>query len=519
MNNSKDISIDNINVSVPNKQLLINTKLKVSYGRKYALIGHNGLGKSTLLKQINEKILPIPTNIDIFYVDQEIDFDGNETIYNIVLSANRKRNKLMKKLNSLEEELVDEDKLNEYNQTLEELEKLDYSKDESMIRKILYGLGFESYQQDLKYNQFSGGWKMRVALARGLYMRPTLLMLDEPTNHLDLNTVIWLTDYLSSSWKKTLIVVSHDINFINSICTDIIHLENKQLNYYKGNYYKFRQEYEKNQRQIENDWNKIQNKIKEMRKKSTKKEIVDEFIKKNKDKEPIKPYRVRINFKEPTIIKWPALFMKKVTYGYSEDKFLLKNISLKLSEDDKITIVGKNGVGKSTLLKLLAGEINDPLKGEVLRNPNLKIGYYTQHMADKLPLDKTPIQHLQEVNNNLQMEDARKLLGTIGLEGKLHHTTISLLSGGQKARVLLATINAITPHVLLLDEPTNHLDIESIDALIEGINNFKGPVIVITHNIELISKTECRIMELVDQKLHEIDFDDYYEKVLGEINS
>ena len=518
MDNSKDISIENVNLSVPNKQLLVNTKLKIAYGRKYALIGHNGLGKSTLLKQINDKIIPVPSNIDIFYVDQEIDFDGDETIYNTVLNANRKRTKLMKKLNDLEDNLDDDKQVEEYNQTLEELEKLDYSKDESIIRKILFGLGFEPNQQDKKFKEFSGGWKMRVALARGLYMKPTLLMLDEPTNHLDLNTVIWLTDYLAT-WKKTLLIVSHDINFLNSICTDIIHLENKQLHYFKGNYDKFKKEYEKQQREIDNEWKKVQNKVKEMRKKSTKKEIVDEFIQKNKDKEPIKPYRVKINFKEPTAIKWPALYMKKLSYGYSEDKLLLKNISLKLSEDDKITIVGKNGVGKSTFLKLLAGEINDPLKGEVLKNPNLKIGYYTQHMADRLPLDKTPIQHLQEVNQNLQMEDARKLLGTIGLEGKLHHTIISLLSGGQKARVLLATINAIIPHVLLLDEPTNHLDIESIEALIDGINSFKGPVIIITHNIELISKTDCRIMELVDQKLNEIEFEDYYEKVLEEINS
>ncbi|QKF94253.1 ABC transporter [Fadolivirus algeromassiliense] len=524
MANQKDISLTNVSISVPRKTLIHNTDLKIAYGRKYGLIGRNGLGKSTLLKQLSERIIPIPNNIDMFYVTQELEFDKDKTIYQIVLDANRKRMKLLNRLNQLTQILEDdendnmnEDIMDEYRKTSDKLKSIDYMKDESIIRKILFGLGFEHLDQDKKFSQFSGGWKMRVSIARGLYMKPTLLMLDEPTNHLDLNSVIWLTDYLVNTWKKTLIIVSHDTNFLNEICTDIIHLENKKLTYYKGNYYSFKRAYEQNIREMENEWNKIQKRVKEMQKKNIPKTEVMKFLEKNECFEPPKAYKVNIKFPLASEIKWPSLSLSNISFGYN-DNTLFKDVDLSLFENEKITIVGKNGVGKSTLLQILMGTLK-PIKGEVVKDSRVRIGFYNQHVSDVLPRDITPIDYLKTINGNLSDNDCRKALGSIGLPGETHLQLINTLSGGQKARVVLASLQIMNPHILLLDEPTNHLDIESIDSLISGINSFNGAVIMITHNINVIKETKSQIYELYDGTLNSIEFDEYYENVLDEINN
>lgn len=523
MSNQKDISLENISVSVPGKTLIENTDFKVSYGKKYALMGANGLGKSTLLKQIADKTIPIENNIDIFYVDQELDFDPNKTVFQIVLDANRKRKKLMNKLDKLNKLMEDETNENadqtaeDYNKTLNELQSMDFMKDESIIRKILCGLGFNQKEQEMKFSQFSGGYKMRVSLATGLYMRPTLLLLDEPTNHLDLNAVIWLTDYLINVWKKSLIVVSHDAYFLNEICTDIIHLENKKLTYYKGNYHTFKKTYDQQIKTLENEWNKIQKRAKEMQKKSVPKSEVQKFMETNAHLEPPKVYKVNIMFPEATEIKWPSLTLSDVTFGYG-DKILFNNIDLSLFENEKITIVGANGSGKSSLMQVMTGQLK-PISGQITKDPRLRIGFYNQHVSDILPQDKTPIEFLQSVNKNMAELDIRKVLGTIGLAGPIHLQQLSTLSGGQKARVVLGSLCIMNPHILLLDEPTNHLDIESIESLIKAINKFNGAVIMITHNIDVIQKTNSQIYKLENNKLTNIDFDDYYVDVLEEINN
>lgn len=519
MANQKDISLTNISISVPGKTLISNTDFKISYGRKYGLIGRNGLGKSTLLKHIEERILPIENNISIFYVTQELEFDKDKTIFQIVLDANKNRTRLMNKLDRLTKMMEDdntEELSNDYNKTMEKLRTIDYMKDESIIRKILYGLGFNQLEQDMKFSQFSGGWKMRVSLARGLYMKPTLLLLDEPTNHLDLNSVIWLTDYLSHEWKKTLIIISHDTYFLNEICTDIIHLENKKLTYYKGNYHSFKKSYDQHIRELENEWNKIQKRVKEMQKKNTTKVDVIKFIQKNAHLEPPKAIKVNITFPKATEIKWPSLTLSNIAFGY-ENKILFKNLDLSLFENEKITIVGKNGVGKSTLIQIIMG-ILKPLTGEITKDSRVRIGFYNQHVADVLPLNQSPVEYLKIINKDLSDNDCRKILGSIGLPGETHLQEIGTLSGGQKARVVLASLNIMNPHILLLDEPTNHLDIESIESLINAINKFNGAVIMITHNIDVIKATNSQIYQLADQCLTQVDFDEYYNDVLEEIN-
>ena len=533
MSNQKNILFTDITISVPNKTLIANSDLKITYARKYGLVGRNGSGKSTLLKYISERKIPIDKSIDIFYVTQELDFDPNKTIFQIVSDAHRKKNKLLNKLDELTKQMENDNEnddnenddnenddnnmkiMEEYTKTMEKLNLIDYAKDESIIRKILFGLGFEHEQQDMKFSQFSGGWKMRVALARGLYMKPILLLLDEPTNHLDLNSVIWLTDYLVKSWKKSLIIVSHDIHFLNEICTDMIHLENNKIQYYKGNYDMFKNAYGHHKRELENEWTKIQRKVKEMQKKNAPKLEVTKFLEKNIMYAPIKPYKVNIKFPQAGDIKWPSLSLLDITFGY-ENKPLFENINLSLFENEKMTIVGKNGVGKSTLLEIIMGNAK-PLSGEIIKDSKLRIGYYNQHLSDILPNNKTPIEFLLAKNKNLRELDTRKLLGSVGLVGKIHTQKLGTLSGGQRARVVIALICAMNPHILLLDEPTNHLDIESIESFIEAINNFNGAVIMITHNIDVIQKTNSKILKLNNKTLNEIDFDEYYDDVLLEI--
>ncbi len=506
--NSKDILITNINISVSTKTLIRNSELKLPYGSKIGLCGANGLGKTTLLNEIATRKIPIPKHIDLFIVNQEHPFDENKTIYDIVSDANFKKVKILKKLDVLNSDIEFE----KYNQLQEKLLNLESSKDEPIIRKLLNGIGFTREQQNQPFGMFSGGWKMRVAIARGLYMQPHVLLLDESSNHLDLTAMIWLTHYLQK-WKKTLLVVSHDTHFLDQVCHKIIHIENQQLNYYHGNYSSFKKAYHLNTLEKEKQWLKIQKKKKELQKKNTKKEVVDQFIKDNSQFEPSKIYKVKMTFNAPSIIKSPYLSLENITFGY--DTILFKNINLQIDHTSRYQILGKNGVGKTSLLHLIAGEISN-YDGEIIKSPNLVIGYYNQHLTDSLPLDKTPVQYLLE--NKITIADAQKYLGSIGLEGKLHHKKIAHMSGGQKSRIMLANIRARNPHLLLLDEPTNSLDVESIDALILAINEFRGAVIMITHNLDVIDKTDFKLLHLKNHTFNEVEYCDYYDEVINAID-
>nr|XP_003422505.1 LOW QUALITY PROTEIN: ATP-binding cassette sub-family F member 1 [Loxodonta africana] len=488
-----------------------------------------------LLKHIANRALSIPPNIDVLLCEQEVVADETPAVQ-AVLRADTKRLKLLEEERRLQGQLEqgDDAAAERLEKVYEELRATGAAAAEAKARRILAGLGFDPEMQNRPTQKFSGGWRMRVSLARALFMEPTLLMLDEPTNHLDLNAVIWLNNYLQG-WRKTLLIVSHDQGFLDDVCTDIIHLDAQRLHYYRGNYMTFKKMYQQKQKELLKQYEKQEKKLKELKaggkstkqaEKQTKEALTRKQQKcrrKNQDEESQeapellkrpKEYTVRFTFPNPPPLSPPVLGLHGVTFGYEGQKPLFKNLDFGIDMDSRICIVGPNGVGKSTLLLLLTGKLT-PTRGEMRKNHRLKIGFFNQQYAEQLRMEETPTEYLQR-GFNLPYQDARKCLGRFGLESHAHTIQICKLSGGQKARVVFAELACREPDVLVLDEPTNNLDIESIDALGEAINEYKGAVIIVSHDARLITETNCQLWVVEEQSVSQIDgdFEDYKREVL-----
>ncbi|XP_039977465.1 ATP-binding cassette sub-family F member 1 isoform X2 [Xiphias gladius] len=536
LENASDIKLERFSISAHGKELFVNADLLIVAGRRYGLVGPNGKGKTTLLKHIANRALSIPPNIDVLLCEQEVVADDTPAVQ-AVLKADTRRLKLLEEEKQLQCRLEKgEDNVAErLEKVYEELRAIGAAAAEAKARRILAGLSFTPEMQNRPTKRFSGGWRMRVSLARALFMEPTLLMLDEPTNHLDLNAVIWLNNYLQG-WKKTLLIVSHDQSFLDDVCTDIIHLDNQKLYYYRGNYLTFKKMYVQKQKELQKQYEKQEKKLKVLKAggKSTKqaekqtKEALTRKQQKGKKKggqeeesqeatellKRPKEYTVKFTFPNPPPLSPPILGLHSVDFGYEGQKPLFKNVDFGIDMASRICIVGPNGVGKSTLLLLLTGKLN-PTKGEMRKNHRLKVGFFNQQYADQLNMEETATEYLMR-NFNLPYQDSRKCLGRFGLESHAHTIQISKLSGGQKARVVFAELSCRQPDVLILDEPTNNLDIESIDALSEAINEYKGAVIIVSHDARLITETQCQLWVVEDCTANQIDgdFDDYKREVL-----
>lgn len=531
-----DIKIENFTISAKGNDLFVNANLLIAHGRRYGLVGPNGHGKTTLLRHIATRAFAIPPNIDVLLCEQEV-VATDKTAIDTILEADEKRNKLLAKSKELEDQFATGDMSvqEELNDTFAELKAIGAYSAEARARRILAGLGFSEEMQNRPTNKFSGGWRMRVSLARALYLEPTLLMLDEPTNHLDLNAVIWLDNYLQG-WKKTLLIVSHDQSFLDNVCNEIIHLDQKKLHYYKGNYSMFKKMYVQKRREMIKEYEKQEKRLKELKahgqsKKAAEKkqkEVLTRKQEKNKSKQQKqddddgpqellarpKEYIVKFRFPEPSQLQPPILGIHNVTFAYEGQKPLFVNSDFGIDLTSRVAIVGPNGVGKSTFLKLLLGEL-EPQKGEQRKNHRLRVGRFDQHSGEHLTAEESAAEYLQRLFN-LQHEKARKALGSFGLVSHAHTIKMKDLSGGQKARVALAELCLSAPDVLILDEPTNNLDIESIDALGEAINEYEGGVIIVSHDERLIRETGCTLYVIEDQTINEIDgeFDDYRKEVL-----
>ncbi|XP_056153879.1 ATP-binding cassette sub-family F member 1 [Lampris incognitus] len=536
LENASDIKLERFSISAHGKELFVNSDLLIVAGRRYGLVGPNGKGKTTLLKHIANRALSIPPNIDVLLCEQEVVADDTPAVQ-AVLKADTRRLKLLEEERQLQALLEKgEDSVAErLEKVYEELRAIGAAAAEAKARRILAGLSFTPEMQNRPTKKFSGGWRMRVSLARALFMEPTLLMLDEPTNHLDLNAVIWLNNYLQG-WKKTLLIVSHDQSFLDDVCTDIIHLDNQKLYYYRGNYLTFKKMYVQKQKELQKQYDKQEKKLKDLKAggKSTKqaekqtKEALTRKQQKGKKKggaeeesqestellKRPKEYTVKFTFPNPPPLSPPILGLHSVVFGYEGQKPLFKNVDFGIDMESRICIVGPNGVGKSTLLLLLTGKLN-PTKGEMRKNHRLKVGFFNQQYADQLNMEEAATEYLMR-NFNLPYQDSRKCLGRFGLESHAHTIQISKLSGGQKARVVFAELACRQPDVLILDEPTNNLDIESIDALSEAINEYKGAVIIVSHDARLITETQCQLWVVEDCTVNQIDgdFEDYKREVL-----
>jgi len=551
--NALDIVIPDLSISAHKKELFLNAELSIVHGRRYGLVGPNGAGKSTLLKMIAAGQLHIPPRIDYLYVEQEVVADDSPAV-DAVLRADKERwdlvqeeKQIMAALDKLGPGKGDDKLDTRLGEVHAQLAAIGAASAESRARRILFGLGFDGEMQTRATKFFSGGWRMRISLARALFIEPTLLMLDEPTNHLDLNAVIWLDDYLQK-WKKTLLIVSHDQEFLNSVCQEIIHLDSKKLVSYRGNYDSFKEQETIRRKQLQKDWEKQEKKLRELKNKGITKQNAEKAQLKAKSREPgarskkqeaaaaasgglesgesqvklierPRDYAVVFSFPEVVHLSPPILEVRDVDFQYKPElPWLFRGLNFGLDMNSRVCIVGPNGSGKSTILKIITGEVNPPV-GEVRRNPRLRVGVYNQHFVERLPMDEDPVTYLRRLFNEETYQSVRNKLGKYGLEGHAHTIPIRDLSGGQKARVVFVELSFMAPHLLFLDEPTNNLDIESIDALCDALREYNGGVILVSHDARLIETTECQLWVVEDQGLTpwEAGFANYRQHLLTKL--
>lgn len=560
-----DIKVHSLNVRAKGKLLLENTTLTIAAGRRYGLVGPNGKGKSTLLRLIARRQIPVPENLDVLLVEQEVVGTEQSALASVVaadvelMELREEEAEINRKLQGLDlnggsaegeasgkaaEEDGEEDMAHRLTEIYERMQEIGGSSAEARASKILHGLGFTEAMQKRSTNSFSGGWRMRISLARALYIQPTVLLLDEPTNHLDLRAVLWLEEYLTR-WKKTLVVVSHDRDFLNTITTDIIHLHDERLHYYRGNFAQFEEMYEQRRREVNKEFEKYQKQMKAAKKSGSKanadKVAKDAKAKQNrKDKrsggaDEAKPsdaprqwndYTVKFEFPSPPELPPPLMQLIDVNFKYpGRDDFGLADLNIGIDMGSRVAIVGPNGAGKTTLMNLLAGDL-EPSEGEQRKSHKLRVGRYAQHFVDTLDMSVSPVEYLMNrfPEAGLKPEGMRAILGRFGLSGHHHLQPIAKLSGGQKARVVFAAISLANAHILLLDEPTNHLDMQSIDALADALEEFEGGVIIISHDSRLLSRvcddaerSEVWLVEDGTVERYDGDFDDYKTDLIKEI--
>ncbi|KAK1030733.1 ATP-binding cassette, regulator of translational elongation [Friedmanniomyces endolithicus] len=506
---SKDIKVDGIDITIGGKRILTDTNLTLAFGRRYGLVGQNGIDKSTLLRALSKREVAIPTHISILHVEQEIAGDDTPALQ-AVLDADvwrkhllREQEKLTKELAELEAERssmadtsADAAKLDKHREGLDitlsdvqgKLSEMESDKAEPRAASILAGLGFSHERQQFATKTFSGGWRMRLALARALFCEPDLLLLDEPSNMLDVPSITFLSNYLQG-YPSTLLVVSHDRAFLNEVATDIIHQHSERLDYYKGanfdSFYASKEERRKTaKREYENQMavrQHLQAFIDKFRYNAAKSSEAQSRIKKL-EKMPVldapeAEYSVHFKFPDVEKLSPPIIQMANVSFGYTPDKPLLRNVDLDVQLDSRIGIVGPNGAGKTTALKLLIGALS-PSAGLISQNPRLRIGFFAQHHVDALDLNTSAVGFMAAKYPGKSDEEYRRHLGAFGITGMTGLQKMELLSGGQKSRVAFACLGLTNPHILVLDEPSNHLDIEAMDALSVALQNFGGGVLM-----------------------------------------
>lgn len=524
---STDIRCEGIRIRLGKTLLLDNTDLILLTGHKYGLIGRNGAGKTTLLRALSEHELEgVSPFMQILHVEQEI-VAGNETPLQVLLSTDVERELLLKE----EQELLkrnDDEANNRLNDVYARLDAIDAHSAESRAATILHGLSFTREMMNSPTTSLSGGWRMRVALARALFVEPDVLLLDEPTNHLDLFAVMWLEQFLQD-WKKTLVVVSHSRTFLNNVCKEVIHLDGLHLSYYTGNYDQFeitRVELLRQQKKQHDTQEKqrahIQSFIDKFRYSAARAKMAQSRIKAlermGQVADVVSDPQFSFQFPEPEPVSGSYIEMVDCEFGYKVGSTLFKDVTMSIDDSARIVLVGANGAGKSTFLNMCLGKL-EPRIGHVNRNKKIRVAHFAQHHLETLTPQLSSVEFMRNKFPHVEEQNIRAHLGKMGLSGDRALQPIYTLSGGQKSRLVLSWITFIKPHLLLLDEPTNHLDIDTVNALIEALLAYKGSLMVISHDEYFITSLCDDIYVCENQAIKKFDgdFEEYRKSITKQL--
>ena len=517
--------LTNVTFEFGSRVLIEDATWHIHPNERIGLIGYNGTGKSTILKLFANEYKPSAglveksKNTSIGYLHQDLlSFDTNDSIFEVALSAFERVLQLEKEIEVLGIELEktgDEKTLHEYTDRLHELETLGGYNIHHKTEEILQGLGFANADLKRPYKEFSGGWRMRVLLAKMILQQPDLLLLDEPTNHLDLPSIEWLEKYLLH-YQGSVVIVSHDKYFLNRMVTKIVEVYQQQLHIYTGNYDYYEKEkairIELQQKAYDNQQDYIrQNErlVERFRAKASKAAMAQSIMKKldkldRIEEASIERPNIRINFRMDKTPGKVLVELKNISKAFG-DNVIIKNATAEIERGDKIALIGANGKGKSTLLRIIAGveSFTTEQDGERRWGHNVEESFYAQHQLEALNVNNTILDEMKECGSQMTELELRSLLGCFLFSGDDSDKKIKILSGGEKARVALAKTIVSKANFLMLDEPTNHLDMHSCDLLIEALNKYEGTMILVSHDRYFVSKTANKIWEIVDYEIKE----------------
>src|SRR4051794_11635788 len=519
------LSITDISIRIAGRLLIDNSSVQIVPGARVGFVGRNGVGKSTLFSAIRGELptetgsITIPPRWRVGSLAQEAP-NGPESPIEIVLKADGERDALLQEA----EVAHDPHRIAEIQTRLVDI---DAHSAPARAAAILSGLGFSTADQARPCSEFSGGWRMRVALAATLFSAPDLLLLDEPTNYLDLEGTLWLEDHLAN-YPRTVIVISHDRDLLDTSVDQILHLDRGKLTLYKGTYSSFEEQRAtremldaKHAKRQADERKRLQAFVDRFKAKASKARQAQSRVKMLEKMKPVTALVTQdvreISFPVPEkMLSPPIIAVDDVTVGYDRKKPVLNRVTLRIDSDDRIALLGSNGNGKSTLVKLLANRL-PPFAGHVTRAEKLAVGYFAQHQVDELDIDASPYDHVRKLMPDAPETKVRGRTGAIGFSGKAGDTPVQNLSGGEKARLLLGLATFFGPNMIILDEPTNHLDIDSRAALAEAINEFPGAVIMVSHDRYLIEACADQLWVVADHKVTTFDgdLDDYRRMVLS----
>jgi ATP-binding cassette subfamily F protein 3 len=515
--------VDNVTVRIGDRLILDGANAAISDGRKVGLVGRNGAGKTTLLRLIlgerdcESGHVEYSRSWRVGAVAQEAPA-GPTSLIDTVLAADKERSRLI----AAAERELDSANLGDIHARLD---AIGAHAAPARAARILAGLGFNEAEQQRPCGEFSGGWRMRVALAAVLFSAPDLLLLDEPTNYLDLEGALWLENYLKR-YRGTILLVSHDRDLLNRAVDSILHLEHGKLTLYTGGYDTFAETREQKRAlaeaqraRQEAERKRIQAFVDRFRYKASKARQAQSRIKWLEKMKPIAAvideHLAPIRIPQPEPAQPPLVALDRVSVGYVPDRPVLSHLTLRIDSDDRIALLGSNGNGKSTLAKLLSGRLT-PMSGELARARKCIVGYFAQHQLDELDAERTALETLHVHRPRLDETRARAQLGGFGFSGEKADTPISQLSGGERARLLLAVATLDRPNLLILDEPTNHLDIDAREELLAALNEYEGAVLIISHDRRLIEACVDRLLLVADGRATPFDGDleDYQRMIL-----